>query len=527
MRKKKVLNLIFVVIFIAIIAVPVVTTDFPGGKYSPTEQRNLAGFPVSKNQETGKFDISRTGIQNWISDNIGQRNNLIELCVNFKYKLLGQSTSEKVLIGKDGWLYYTMDNNIEIATGEYPLSEEDLKLIAENQQSISDYYKNMGISYVLMLTPSKVSIYPEYLPMSSKSVSTTPVDIVSEYLRENTDVIVYNSKDALLEAKNNGVGQLYHKTDTHWNEKGSYYVYRGLHKIMVENGILDDEPIDVTFEEGEYKGEFSSMLGSFELLPPETAPIANWNMNSVEVKEGELYDRVQRAENEKGSHQGANLYTNSSVKKLCAEIYGDSQIENVRKIPQYLSEHFSTFAKYSARNISITVDSAVNPDVVIFSCSERFIKPLLLQCGDVPAFADKNEIPGKILPKQKEIYNGMFLDLVNDTDLNTNGSNFGEISHQYYQNSDTVALVGWAADFNVNQPLSKLYLKIGEHILECNYGIERTSVSDYFQNQDLKMTGFSITFPKVFLEGVDKIEFIQVGTDGTYRFEAVTYMLSE
>lgn len=525
MRKKKVLNLIFVVIFIVIIAIPIVTTDFPGGKYSPTEQRNLAGFPISKNQETGEFDISRASIQNWISDNIGQRNNLIELCVNFKYKLLGQSTSEKVLIGKDGWLYYTMDNNIEIATGEYPLSQDDLKVIAENQQSISDYYKNMGISYVLMLTPSKVSIYPEYLPMNSKTVSTTPVDIVSEYLRENTDVIVYNSKDALLEAKNNGVGQLYHKTDTHWNEKGSYYVYRGLHKTMVENGILDDEPIDVTFEEGEYKGEFSAMLGSFDLLPSETAPIANWNMNSVEVKEGELYDRVQRVENERGSHQGANLYTNPSVKELCAEIYGDSQIENVRKIPQYLSEHFSTFAKYSARNISTTIDSAVNPDVVIFSCSERFINSLLLQHGDIPIIVDENVIPKNICPKQQVSYNGMFLDIVNDTDLNTINSVQGEISSQYYQNSDTISLVGWAADFNVNRPLSKLYLKIGERILECNYGIERTSVSDYFQNQDLKMTGFSVTFSKKHLDNIEKIEFIQVGADGTYAFDTVEYKI--
>lgn len=390
MRKTKVLKTIFLLLFAVIITVPIVTTDFLGGKYSPIEQRNLAGFPITKDQETGELDISRSGIQNWISDNIGQRNNLIELGVNFKYNLLGQSTSEKVLIGKDDWLYYTPDHNIEIATGEYPLSKDDLKLIAQNQQAISDYYKSIGVSYILMLTPSKVSIYPEYLPMSSKAVLKTPVDVVSEYLRENTDVVVYNSKDALLEAKNSGVGQLFHKTDTHWNEKGSYYVYRGLHKTMVKNGILDDEPIDVTFKDGEYKGEFSAMLGNFDLLPAEPAPIAEWNVGSVEVKEGELFDNVQKAENEKGSHQGANLYTNSSVKELCAEIYGDSQIENIRKIPQYLSEHFSTFVKYSVRNISSVVDSAVNPDVVIFSCSERYINSVLLQSGELPLLLSDN-----------------------------------------------------------------------------------------------------------------------------------------
>lgn len=527
MRRKSVLDLLFLILFTVVIIVPIATTDFFGGKYSQIEQRTLAKFPISINQDTGELNISKSAIQNWINDNIGQRNHLIKICVNFKYKLLGQSTSQQVLIGRDGWHYYTMDHNIEIATGQYPLSEDDLKVIAQNQQSIADYYKSIGKKYILMLTPSKVSIYPEYLPMSSRTLSRTPIDIVADYLRENTDVIVYNAKDALLDAKNSGETQLYHKTDTHWNEKGSYYVYRGLHSVLVENEILDDKPISVTFEDGSYKGEFSAMLGDFDLLPPEQAPIANWSVNSVEVKEGELFNSVQKVENEKGSHQGANLYTNSLVKPLSAEIYGDSQIEDIRKIPQYLSEHFSIFVKYSVRNISSVVDSVINPDVVIFSCSERYLNPLLLQHGEILTFADDNKIPDSILPIQQISYNGMWLDSINDIDLNTNGSIPGQIDSQYYRDSETVSLVGWAADFNVNMPLSKLYLKIGEHTLECEYGIERTSVSDYFQNPNLMMTGFTVVFPKEYLDEVDEVKFVQVGADGTYSFEPVTFSISK
>ncbi len=143
------------------------------------------------------------------------------------------------------------------------------------------------------------------------------------------------------------------------------------------------------------------------------------------------------------------------------------------------------------------------------------------------SFGRKFNIPESVLASQQVSYNGMFLDLVNDVDLNINGSIPGEINPQYYQNSDTVSLIGWAADFNVNKPLSKLYLKIGERTIECRYGLERGSVSDFFQNQDLKMTGFEVSFPKEYLDGVDKLEFIQVGNDGTYRFETVTYLLSD
>lgn len=524
MKKSSIYKIIFLFLFAVAIIVPIATMDFVGGKYSSIEQRNLAGFPITKNNETGKLDVSRDSIQDWLSDNIGLREQMLKLCVNFKYTFLGQSTSEKIIIGKDGWLFYTLDNNTKIATGEYPLTDENLKTIAENQQAISDYYKSIGSKYILMLTPSKVSIYPEYLPFGDSAVDETPVDILANYLRENTDIIVYNSKDALLEAKNNGEGQLYLKTDTHWNEKGAYYVYKGLHQVMSDNGILDDEPIQPEFAEGEYKGEFSFMMGDLDILPAEQVPVASWNAQATEVKEGELYELVQQKENQYGSHQGANLFSNQN-KKLTAQIYGDSQIEVVRKIPQMLAEHFSTFVKYSVRNVSVSVDEAVKPDVVIFSCSERYINPLLLQQGDISILEDGSKIPDNEIQCDESFYKGMWLDSVNGEDYNTNHTQ-GEITQASYQNSDEVEFIGWAADFNANLPLSALYVRAGDKTVKCRYGIERTSVSDYLQNENLKMTGFNVSIPKSYLDGIDKIEFIMIGNDGTYRFESVEYKLT-
>lgn len=88
--------------------------------------------------------------------------------------------------------------------------------------------------------------------------------------------------------------------------------------------------------------------------------------------------------------------------------------------------------------------------------------------------------------------------------------------------------MGWAADFKTRQPLSALYLQVGERVIQCGYGIERTSVSDHYQDDNLKNTGFSVTFPAFYLrEGaVDQLLFIQVGTDGTYRYEPVRYSVS-
>lgn len=138
-------------------------------------------------------------------------------------------------------------------------------------------------------------------------------------------------------------------------------------------------------------------------------------------------------------------------------------------------------------------------------------------------FLSNVDIPENILPGSEISYKGMWLDNVNTADLNSGGYTQGEIPISLYQDSQTVFLNGWAADFNANMPLSALYIKVGDKTVKCQYGIERTSVSDYFQNENLKMTGFNVTIPKSYLDVVDKIEFIQVGNDGTYRFESVEY----
>lgn len=109
-----------------------------------------------------------------------------------------------------------------------------------------------------------------------------------------------------------------------------------------------------------------------------------------------------------------------------------------------------------------------------------------------------------------------------------NGMNIGNAdSFSIQGDAAQVELWGWAADFKTRQPLSALYLQIGDRVIQCNYGIERISVSDHYQDDNLKNTGFSVTFPAFYLrEGaVEQLSFIQVGADGTYHYEPVSYQL--
>lgn len=132
---------------------------------------------------------------------------------------------------------------------------------------------------------------------------------------------------------------------------------------------------------------------------------------------------------------------------------------------------------------------------------------------------DKLEVKGG----QIEGYSGMYINFCNNIWLNDQGV----IPFILIEGSHELSLSGWAADFSSAKPLSALYVKAGEMILKCDYGAPRGDIASYFNNQDFLNTGFSVKIPKDFLlaQNVAEIQFIEVSTDGSYRFEPISYAI--
>ena len=116
----------------------------------------------------------------------------------------------------------------------------------------------------------------------------------------------------------------------------------------------------------------------------------------------------------------------------------------------------------------------------------------------------------------------LFVDSCNDenqTEQQTVRIKPGAASYQLY---------GWAGDTMHGEALSALYVKAGDQIFRCDYGIDRQSVVDYFQNENLRYTGFSVTLPEsVFADGtVEQLQFIGVSQDGSCRYAEYPYTIS-
>ena len=141
----------------------------------------------------------------------------------------------EVVLGTDGWLYYTgpagerlLDRHVR---GRDPFSQESSTDGANSWSSGRDAFAASAPEYVFVIAPNKESIYPEHLPgWIGPRVGPTRLDQLMAHLKSATDVTVIDLRPALLAEKKASV--VYYKADTHWNTRGAYAAYREIVRVL-------------------------------------------------------------------------------------------------------------------------------------------------------------------------------------------------------------------------------------------------------------------------------------------------------
>lgn len=376
-RKSKLRQLMSVVLFSLLLIIPVLNIDWIGGSVSETENRVLAGLPFSIDRTARTISTSHESIESYINDNIGFRSFFVKFYTNLKFKGLGIVTSDRNQKGRDDWYFYNDENNIELVSGAYPdFDEKTLAAICEQQMRIQEKLREQGIEYVLILSPSKVSIYPEMLTSGDYAVGKTPADQLADYLEGHSDLHVVRVKDALLKEKQESTEQIFFKTDTHWTEYGAYMAYREVITSLNRWGLVQSSPVDVRFVPSTYSGEFSKMLGDPSLLPAEQVPKSEiLHPNAVAVQDGERFQKFQEELAKENNREENRLFRNTSSDGPDLLLFGDSMF-NYWNMPELFAEHFAHYTYVRSAAIDQGMIDAVKPQIVAYEITERFLNRL-------------------------------------------------------------------------------------------------------------------------------------------------------
>jgi alginate O-acetyltransferase complex protein AlgJ len=265
-------DLLLIVTFGIGIALPLVLTD--NRKISSIEQRTLAPFPdVALNLET--WEAFPSQFEAFFDDHFGLRDQLEQLYSLFSLDL-GSSPNLRVTVGGDGYLFYTDPsdgNSLEDYRNNDPLTPEELARWKWFLETRYLSLKEKGIGYMFVIAPEKQTIYGEHFPSRFTRVGKqSRLDQLLEVMK-NSPVPILDLRFALLQAK--GLGPLYYKTDTHWNDLGASVAQFDVAKYVAQElpDVVPAQygPGDFTWQTGR-GGDLAQMINLQDMLT-ESKPV--------------------------------------------------------------------------------------------------------------------------------------------------------------------------------------------------------------------------------------------------------------
>ena len=186
------------------------------------ENRALASRPELKLDRAGLAEFPAK-FEAFFNDQFGFRKRLIHWLNVIKVAGLGVSPSPKVILGQDGWLFHG-DLYLDYYRAVSPFTPSKLVMWQQLLESRRDWLAARGIPYLLVFVPIKSTMYPEYMPRVYNRLSAeSRLDQLKAHLKTHSNLTILDLREPLLAAKSDG--QIYYRTDTHWNNRGAYAGY--------------------------------------------------------------------------------------------------------------------------------------------------------------------------------------------------------------------------------------------------------------------------------------------------------------
>ncbi len=346
---------IYIALFLAVCMVPALGM-FVQGNVEPVGNEILQAAPKLTKGDGFNTDVL-ADTSDYISDHFALRRPLATLWAGLNAKVFNTSVEEQVMLGKDGWLFYTDTGSDSMGIG---LDDGLLHYAANNLALVQEYVESEGMDFCFVIAPNKGSLYPEMLPAyldsdHSKANASRLIPMLEEAGVHNVDLFsAFENEDVL-----------YYKTDSHWNSKGA---------ALAADEILNSLGRDSGFYTGSFvagdkhRGDLYEMLypsGSFteQDLVPEKA----FNYTSLKDTAG---------------GNAINIQTENLAAEDTLFCWRDSF--GISLYP-YLAESFGT-AQFS-RSFPYELPKAVDlgADCVVIELVERNLEQLLGNAAVFPA----------------------------------------------------------------------------------------------------------------------------------------------
>jgi hypothetical protein len=350
--------------FLFLLLLPGTRALVSGSSFQPTiEKRAPAAFPrlewASLATFPARFDEA-------FDDRFGFRNELVRAASLAKVSL-GVSPSPKVIIGREGWLFYSAELELEQFRRLTRFSRPELEALRSAFEKRRSWLACRGIHYLLVVPPNKDGVYPEYMPGELNRLGQpSRFEQLTHALDQRSGVDYVDLHDTFQEMKRTDL--LYDRTDTHWNGLGAFLAYQQI-ATRLGSWFPVIHPMDrsATTEERISRpgGDLSGMLAlSAVLIEREHVDVKPRRRRAVPASPQVPFP----AELPVFARPSATEISDPELPR--ALVLRDSFGE---LLMPFLSEHFSRIVYVSTHEFPLDVIERERPDVVIDELVERYL----------------------------------------------------------------------------------------------------------------------------------------------------------
>ncbi|MHC1783343.1 MAG: hypothetical protein AB9891_11430 [Anaerolineaceae bacterium] len=292
--------------------------------------------------------------------NFTGRDALVRANYRFRLNVLGEKDFHDILVGNNGWLYYSGEKNLDYYQHANLMSAEQIAALLDQLSETRETLARQGTAFYVVVAPNKESIYPEYLPAGICQAEGP--SLLDQILAGNQDhdLNIIDLRPTLLRAREGT--QVYYRTDTHWNPEGAFAAYQ-----VIAGRIEEDFPAVKVHPLEDFEKVNESISGDLSAMLTMKDELVE---GSIELEP--VFTRKALTET---SGDDSVLKSSSSDTNLPrAMIFRDSFFNGLQP---FLMEHFSEVIVVRSFNLDMEWIETEKPDIVILEVAERYLPELV------------------------------------------------------------------------------------------------------------------------------------------------------